>query len=68
MEHLDDLSSCVRGQNMGKDKDSPLVASPVTANHMASMLDALQILFDVLRQTLVRLGLAVRQEQDPTLS
>ena len=35
---------------------------------MASMMEALQTSFDVLQQTLVHLSLAVRQEQDPTLS
>ena len=46
MEHLDELNSGIRGQNMGEDKDHPPVASPATADNMASMSDALQTLFD----------------------
>ena len=68
MERLDELSLSIRGQTMGKDKDCPLVAFPATADHMASTSNVLQISFDVLKQTLVHLGLAVRQEQDPSLS
>ena len=68
MECLDELNSGIRGQNMGECKDCPPVASPATTDHMASMLDAPQILFDVPWQTLVHLGLAVRQDQDPSFS
>ena len=53
---------------MGKDKDCPLVALPAAADHTASSTDAPKISFDVLWQTLVHLGLAIRWEQDPTLS
>ena len=53
---------------MREDKDHPLVASPTTTDHIASMLNMLQILFDVLQQTLIHLGSAVRWEQDPSLS
>ena len=49
MERLDDLSSGVREQNMGKDKDCPPFASSATTDHMASMLDVPQTLFDALR-------------------
>ena len=45
---------------MGKDKDHPLVASPATPNHMASMSDTPQTLFNALCQTLVHLGPAIR--------
>ena len=68
MECLDEQGSGIRGQIMGKDKDCPLFASPTTADHMASMSDTLQTLFDALHQTLVYLGLAVRWEQDPSSS
>ena len=68
MEHLDELSLGIRGHTMGEDKDHPPVASPTAADHMASISDILQTLFDVLWQILVHLGLAVRQEQDPSLS
>ena len=53
---------------MGKDKGHPLVASLAATDHLASKSDMPQILFDMLQQTLVHLGLAVRQEQDPSLS
>ena len=46
MEHLDELSLGVRGQTLGEDKDCPPVALPTTADHMASMMDALQTSFD----------------------
>ena len=69
MELLDELSLGFRGQIMSKDKYHPPVASPAaTADYMASMLDAPQTSFDVLWQTLVHLSLAVRWEQDPSLS
>ena len=41
MERLDELSSGVRGKKMGEDKDCPPVASLATADHMASISDAL---------------------------
>ena len=66
MECLDKLSSGSRGQNKGK--DHPPVASPTAADHMAYMLDTPQTLFDMPQQTLVHLGLAIRWEQDPSLS
>ena len=50
MEHLDVLSSGVRGQTMGKDMDHPLVASPAIADQMEPLSDALQALFDVLQE------------------
>ena len=68
MERLDELSSGIRGQTMGEGKDCRPVASPTTADHMPTMSDALQTLFDVPRQTLVHLGPAIRWEQDPSLS
>ena len=68
MECLDELSLGIRGQTLGKDKDRPLVASLTTANHTASFMDVPQTTFDMLRQTLVHLGPAVRWEQDHTLS
>ena len=69
MERLDELSLGVRGQTLGKDKDCPPVASPAATDHMASSMDAPQTSFDALPwQTLVHLGLAIRWEQDPTLS
>ena len=68
MEHLDELSLGIRGEFMGKDKDCPPVASPTTADHMASMMDVLQTTFYALYQTLVDLSLAIKQEQDPSLS
>ena len=68
MERLDELSSGIRGKNMGEHMDHPPVASPAAAAHMAPSLDILQALFDALQQTLVHLGLAVKQEQDPILS
>ena len=68
MERLEELSLGIRGQTSGKDKDHPPVASPITTEHTASMMDMLQTSFDALWQTLVHLGPAVRWEQDPTLS
>ena len=68
VERLDELSLGIRGQTLHEDKDCPPVASPATANHTASSMDALQTLFDVLCQTLVHLSPAVRLEQDPNLS
>ena len=68
MERLNELSLDVRGQIMGEDKDHPPVASPTTADHMASTSDMLQTLFDVPHQTLVHLGPAIRWEQDLSLS
>ena len=67
MDRLDKLSSGVRGQIMGKDKEHPPVVSPTAPDHMASMSDAPQTLFDVPHQTLVYLGPATRWEQDPSL-
>ena len=64
MERLDELSSSIRGQNMGEDIDHLLVASPATANHMAPLSDILQASFDVPWQTLINLSPAVRMEQD----
>ena len=49
-------------------KDHPPVAFPAAADHMAFLLDVLQAFFDGLQQTLVHLGLAVRWEQNPSLS
>ena len=66
MERLDKLSLGIRGQNT--DEDHLPFASPATDDHTASSLDALQALFNAPRQTLVHLGPAVRQEQDPSLS
>ena len=66
MERLDKLSSGFKGKNMGK--DNPTVASPAAADHTAFLLDMLQTSFDVPWQTLVYLGPAIRQEQDPSLS
>ena len=68
MERLDELSLGVRGQTLGKDKSRPPVASPTTTDHMASLIDMPQTSFDAPWQTLVYLSLAVRWEQDPTLS
>ena len=69
MECLDELSLGVRGQITGKDKDCLPVASPTaTIDHMASMSDAPQTLFDAPHQTLVHISPALRQEQDPSLS
>ena len=68
MELLDELSLGFRGQIMSKDKYHPPVASPAAIDYMASMLDAPQTSFDALWQTLVHLSLAVRWEQDPSLS
>ena len=68
MERLDELSLGIRGQIMSKDKECPPIASPATADHTASISNALQISFDVLYQTLVHFGLAVRWEQDPSSS
>ena len=68
MECLDELSLGVRRQIIGKDKDHPPVASPATTDHMASMSDAQKTLYDALCQTLVHLSLAIRWEQDPSLS
>ena len=41
MEHLDKLSSGIKGTKMGKDKDHPPIASLAATDRMASMLDAL---------------------------
>ena len=68
MERLDELSLGVRGQTLGKYKDYLPVASPTTADHMASLLDVLQTSLDAPQQTLVHLGPSVRREQGPTLS
>ena len=68
MECLDELSSDVRGQNTGKDKDHPPVASPPAANHTSSLSDAPEALFDSPWQTLVHLGPAIRHKQDPSPS
>ena len=68
MEHLKDLSLGILGQTLSKDKDCPLVASPTATDHTASMTGAPQISFDTLWQTLVHLSLAIRWEQDPSLS
>ena len=68
MEHPYELNSGVRGKITGKDKDHPPVASPTTADHMASMSDMKQASFDAPCQTLFHLKLAVRWEQDPSLS
>ena len=68
MEHLDELSLGVLGQNLGKDKDRPPVASPATTDHTASSMDVLQTSFDALPQTLVYLSPALRWEQDHSSS
>ena len=68
MEHLDKLSLGIRWAKMGEDKDYPSAAFPATTDNMASMSNAPKILFDVVHQTLVHFGPAVRWEQDPTLS
>ena len=68
MECLDDLSLGVLGQTLGKDKDRSLVASPTTADHTALSMDAPQISFNVLHQTLVYLSQAVRWEEDHSSS
>ena len=60
MEHLDKLILGVRGEIMAKDKDHPPVASPATADHMASTLGVPQTLFDMPCQTLVYLSPAVK--------
>ena len=60
MECLDDLSLGILGQTLGKDKDCPPVASPTTADHMASSMDVPQTSFDAPRQTLVYLGPACK--------
>ena len=39
MERLDELSSGVRGQTMGKDMVHPSVASPTVADQLATLLD-----------------------------
>ena len=63
MERLDELSLGVLGQTLGEDKEHPPVASSTTIDHTASSVDVLQMSFDVPRQTLVHLSLAVRWEQ-----
>ena len=68
MERLDDLSLGILGQTSGKDKDCPPLASPATIDHTALSTDAPQISFDAPCQTLVYLGPAVRQEQNPSSS
>ena len=68
MEHIDELSLGTRGKKMDKDKEHPHIASPTTADHTASLMDAPQTLFDVLQQTLVYLGPAIRWGKDPTSS
>ena len=68
MERLDDLSLGVLGQTLGKDKDCPPVAFSATIDHMASSMDAPQTSFNALHQILVHLSLAVRREQDPSMS
>ena len=68
MERLDDLSLGVLGQTLGKDKEHPPVVSSAAVDHTASSVDVLQTSFDVPHQTLVHLGPAVRQEQDPSTS
>ena len=68
MERLDDLSLGVLGQTSGKDKDHPPVASPAAVDHTASSTDTPQASVNAPRQTLVYLGPAVRQEQDPSMS
>ena len=68
MERLDDLSSGVLGQTLGKDKEHPPIASSATIDHMASSGDVPQMSFDVLCQTLVHLSPALRREQDPSTS
>ena len=68
MERLHQLSSGVRGQTMGEDIDHPTFASPTTAGQMAPSLDMLQALFDAPWETLIHLGPATKQEQDPNLS
>ena len=68
MERLDDLSLGVLGQTLGKDKERPPIASSAAIDHTASSMDVPQTSFNVPRQTLVYLGLAVRREQDPSTS
>ena len=68
MERLDELSLGIGKQKTFENVDCPPVASPATADHMAPSSDVLQALFDTPQQTLVHLGLAVRQDQDPSLS
>ena len=68
MERLDNLSLGVLRQTLGEDKEHPPIASSTTVDHMASSVDGLQTSFDVPHQTLVHLGLAVRQEQDLSTS
>ena len=68
MEHLDGSSLGVLGQTLGKDKESPPMASSAAVDHTALSVDAPQISFNVPHQTLVHLGPAVRREQDPSTS
>ena len=68
MERLDDLSLRVLGQTSGEDKECPPVASSAAIDHMALSVDTLQTSFNAPCQTLVYLGPAVRQEQDPSTS
>ena len=46
MEHLNELSLGIRGENTGQ--DHPPVASLAMADHTASLSDMLQASFDVL--------------------
>ena len=68
MKRLDELSLGVLGKTSGEDKEYPPIASSATVDHMASSMEAPQMSFDATHQTLVHLGPAVRQEQDPTTS
>ena len=68
MERLDDLNLGVLGQTLGKNKECPPIASSDTIDHMALSVDMPQMSFNAPRQTLVHLGLAVRREQDPSMS
>ena len=68
MERLDDLSLGILGQTLGKEKERSPIVSSATIDHTASSMDAPKISFNASCQTLVHLGLAVRQEQDPSTS
>ena len=58
----------IRGKKKGEDKDRPPAASTAATEHTVSTLDMLQTSFYALYQTLFHVVLAVRWEQDHSLS
>ena len=68
MEHLDELSSGIRGQSMGKDMDHPPVASRTIADQVALSSHVPWASFNAPLETLVHLSPVIKQEQDPTSS